>query len=194
MRQQLFAASLASAVLAAAPAMAAPADPVSAFTSALQSVFGAISQLDVVQPDPTLPAGTDPGQASASASLSQVSSGSVATATNASALIEATGVSGGPITTLNQAAGVGATQANLLSLAFVGGSGGTALAEAQLSQVSQNNSAYTTPGASVTMTATISNALNGNHGIVAVNQAAGVNNTQANVISIASVGGKLPGF
>jgi hypothetical protein len=164
-------------------------------TSLDQAVAGAATQSSVAHidmPAPGAPSGdaTTPGTASASASASQVTEGASVQAASASASIEGSGNKDGPVLMLNQAAGVGASQLNALALAYSTGSGGFAMADAELSQVSRNNAVYYAAATGpVVTTASISNSLNGNTGIVAVNQASGANANQANVISVAQVGG-----
>jgi len=164
-------------------------------TSLDQAVVGAATQSSVAHidmPAPGAPASdaTSPGTASASATASQVNEGASVQAASASASIQDSGNKDGPVLMLNQAAGVGANQLNALSLAYSTGSGGFAMADAELSQVSRNNTVFMGAAtAAVLTTASISNSLNGNTGFVAVNQASGANANQANVISVAQVGG-----
>lgn len=97
----------------------------------------------------------------------------------------------------NQATGNMANQVNVLSLAFALDDNGVAISEADLGQVNANNVvrefSSENGGFGVTKVATVSNSLNGNTGIVGVNQSVGNMSNQANVVSIAAVGSGLPG-
>ncbi len=82
----------------------------------------------------------------------------------------------------NQAAGNINNQANSVSLA-VSLAPGVALSEADLGQVNRGNSVKEVD---VNKTATIAGSLNGNIGIVGVNQASGNNANQANVVAFSA--------
>lgn len=96
----------------------------------------------------------------------------------------------------NQATGNMANQVNVLSLAFAIDDNGVAISEADLGQVNANNivreSSSENNGFGILKVATVANSLNGNVGIVGVNQSVGNMSNQANVVSIAAVGGNLP--
>jgi len=98
----------------------------------------------------------------------------------------------------NQATGNMANQVNVLSLAFAIDDNGVAISEADLGQVNANNvvreSSSEENGFGVFKVASTSNSLNGNTGIVGVNQSVGNMSNQANVVSIAAVGSDLPTF
>lgn len=100
----------------------------------------------------------------------------------------------------NQASGHMANQVNVLSLAFAIDDNGVALAEADLGQVNANSivnesdDPTDTLSIGVVKVAATVNSLNGNTGIVGVNQSVGNLANQANVISIAAVGTNLPTF
>lgn len=100
----------------------------------------------------------------------------------------------------NQATGHMANQVNVLSLAFAIDDNGVALAEADLGQVNANQTVRESDAADdgldigvVKIAATVGS-LNGNTGIVGVNQSVGNMSNQANVVSIAAVGTNLPTF
>ena len=82
----------------------------------------------------------------------------------------------------NQAAGNINNQANSVSVA-VSLAPGVALSEADLGQVNRGNSVKEVD---VNKSATITNSLNGNIGIVGVNQASGNNANQANVVAFSA--------
>ncbi len=98
-------------------------------------------------------------------------------------------------TFVNQATGNINNQANLVSIAFSERSGGVALAESDLGQANENDLVeesgsvnFSTPGATgVHKSASIATSVNGNTGIVGVNQAAGNFANQANIVSLAVV-------
>jgi len=98
----------------------------------------------------------------------------------------------------NQATGNMANQVNVLSLAFALDDNGVAISEADLGQVNANNrvseSSSENDGFGVNKLATVTNSLNGNTGIVGVNQTVGNMSNQANIVSIAAVGADLPTF
>ncbi len=98
----------------------------------------------------------------------------------------------------NQATGNMANQVNVLSLAFALDDNGVAISEADLGQVNANNevreSSSENDGFGVLKVASVSNSLNGNVGIVGVNQSVGNMSNQANIVSIAAVGSNLPTF
>lgn len=178
---------------AASQALADAVNGAAGVTSLDQAALGAATQSSVAHldlPAPGAAPSEQPGVASASASASQVNENATVQAASASASIADSGNKDGPVLMLNQAAGVGANQLNALALAYSTGSGGNVMADAELSQVSRNNAVYyASATAPVVTTATIANSLNGNTGFVAVNQASGANANQANVISVAQVGG-----
>jgi len=101
-------------------------------------------------------------------------------------------------TFVNQATGNINNQANLVSIAFSEKSGGVALSESDLGQaniadrVEESGSVDSGEGSGpgcpncVTKTATILSSVNGNTGIVGVNQAAGNFANQANIFSLAA--------
>ena len=105
------------------------------------------------------------------------------------------------IVNVNQSPGQMNNQANLVSVAvsFVSledGAGGVALSEADLGQVNVANDAQesdsdptstSNPLVGINKTATIDGSINGNHGIVNVNQASGNMANQANNVSAAAV-------
>ncbi len=98
----------------------------------------------------------------------------------------------------NQATGNMANQVNILSLAFALDDNGVAISEADLGQVNANNivreSSDENDGFGILKVASVSNSLNGNTGIVGVNQSVGNMSNQANIVSIAAVGSSLPTF
>lgn len=104
----------------------------------------------------------------------------------------------------NQSTGNAVNQSNSLSLAFSLADGGVALSEGDLGQVNANNfigeSAAGTNGdgaledIGIKKTALIAGSLNGNIGIVGVNQSVGTASNQANLVSVAAVGSGLPTF
>ena len=103
----------------------------------------------------------------------------------------------------NQATGNNNNQLNELSLAFSERSSGTALAEADLGQFNTGNrvgeGASTgefapEPPIGINKSATVTASLNNNVGVFGVNQSAGNNGNQANIVTIAAVGSNLPGF
>ena len=98
----------------------------------------------------------------------------------------------------NQATGNMANQVNVLSLAFAIDDNGVAISEADLGQVNANNivreSSSEDGGFGILKVASVSNSLNGNVGIVGVNQSVGNMSNQANVVSIAAVGTNVPTF
>jgi hypothetical protein len=95
----------------------------------------------------------------------------------------------------NQAAGNMANQANALAMAVGFGTGGVAIAESDLGQYNAYNTVYESGeevnGAGddgfIFKNATINNSVNDNSGVIGVNQAAGNNANQANVVSFAVV-------
>jgi len=101
-------------------------------------------------------------------------------------------------TFVNQAVGNINNQANLVSIAFSERAGGVALSESDLGQfniadtVGESGSQDAGDGAApgcifcITKTATISSSVNGNTGIVGVNQGAGNFANQANIFSLAA--------
>lgn len=98
----------------------------------------------------------------------------------------------------NQAAGNMANQVNVLSLAFAIDDNGVAISEADLGQVNANSavreSSSEDGGFGVLKVASVSGSLNGNTGIVGVNQSVGNMSNQANIVSIAAVGTQVPTF
>jgi hypothetical protein len=90
-------------------------------------------------------------------------------------------------------------QSNVLALAFSERPGGVALAEADLGQFNQTNVSLESDGqhvvgesvvgdgVGVNKTASIIGSINGNTGIVGVNQAAGNMANQANIVSFSAV-------
>jgi hypothetical protein len=100
----------------------------------------------------------------------------------------------------NQATGNMANQVNVLSLAFAIDDNGVAISEADLGQVNANStvaeSGDQTDNADfgVLKVASTVNSLNGNTGIVGVNQSVGNMANQANIVSVAAVGSSLPTF
>ncbi len=100
----------------------------------------------------------------------------------------------------NQASGHMANQVNVLSLAFAIDDNGVALAEADLGQVNANSTVAESGdpdddfALGVCKVAATGNSLNGNTGIVGVNQSVGNLSNQANIVSIAAVGTNLPTF
>lgn len=86
------------------------------------------------------------------------------------------------ITAVNQAAGNINNQATAISIAFAGGNG-VALSEALLGQVNTGNSVIES---NVVKSTSITASINGNTGIVGVNQAAGNMANQSNVVSISA--------
>lgn len=98
----------------------------------------------------------------------------------------------------NQSTGNMANQANVLALAFSLADGGVALSEADLGQVNANNhvgeSSSEGSQLGINKVAGVSNSLNGNVGIVGVNQSVGNMSNQANIVSVAAVGSSLPTF
>ncbi|WP_336985700.1 hypothetical protein [Altererythrobacter aquiaggeris] len=98
----------------------------------------------------------------------------------------------------NQATGNMGNQANILSLAFALDDNGVAISEADLGQVNANNivreSSSENDGFGILKVATVSGSLNGNTGIVGVNQSVGNMSNQANIVSISAVGSDLPTF
>jgi hypothetical protein len=106
------------------------------------------------------------------------------------------------IVNVNQAPGSMNNQANLVSLAVSFADGGVALSEADLGQVNSWNDVHESDATPVSETgvliginknANIGNSINGNTGIIGVNQAAGNMANQANNVSAAVlvVGGSL---
>jgi len=104
------------------------------------------------------------------------------------------------LTYTNQATGNNNNQLNELSLAFSERSSGTALAEADLGQFNTGNrvgegaTVSDGPPVGINKTATVTASLNNNVGVFGVNQTAGNNGNQANIVTIAAVGANLPGF
>jgi hypothetical protein len=98
----------------------------------------------------------------------------------------------------NQSTGNMNNQVNVLSLAFALTDSGVAISEADLGQVNANNSIHESSssnnGYGINKSALTTNSLNGNMGIVGVNQSVGNNANQANIVSIAAVGSGLPVF
>lgn len=98
----------------------------------------------------------------------------------------------------NQATGNMANQVNVLSLAFAIDDNGVAISEADLGQVNANNavreSSSENDGFGILKVASVSGSLNGNTGIVGVNQSVGNMSNQANIVSIAAVGTQVPTF
>lgn len=100
---------------------------------------------------------------------------------------------------VNQATGQMNNQSNTLALAFSLREGGVALSEADLGQFNQNNfvgesdgqhlvgNVATGDGLGIHKSASINGSINGNIGIIGVNQAAGNLANQANVVSFAAV-------
>ncbi len=100
---------------------------------------------------------------------------------------------------VNQSPGQMNNQSNVLSLAFSERPGGVALSEADLGQFNLNNQSLESDGQTVSGTAvvgdgvginksaSISGSINGNIGIVGVNQAAGNMANQANIVSFSAV-------
>lgn len=100
---------------------------------------------------------------------------------------------------VNQSVGQMNNQSNLLALAFSLREGGVAMAEADLGQFNQNNfvgesdgqtlvgDVVTPDDVGIHKSATIVGSINGNTGIVGVNQAAGNLANQANVVTFAAV-------
>lgn len=101
----------------------------------------------------------------------------------------------------NQAIGHMANQVNVLSLAFAIDDNGVALAEADLGQVNANSTVAESDDPNdgenrfgIVKVASTVNSLNGNTGIVGINQSVGNLSNQANVVSIAAVGSNVPTF
>jgi len=100
----------------------------------------------------------------------------------------------------NQATGNMANQVNVLSLAFAIDDNGVAISEADLGQVNANSTVAESGDPDdnfdlgVVKVASAVGSLNGNTGIVGVNQSVGNMANQANVVSIAAVGSSLPTF
>ncbi|HEY9091626.1 hypothetical protein [Parasphingorhabdus sp.] len=98
----------------------------------------------------------------------------------------------------NQATGNMGNQVNILSLAFALDDNGVAISEADLGQVNANNVVQESSSAEdpfgVYKVANVNGSLNGNTGIVGVNQSVGNMSNQANIVSIAAVGSDLPTF
>lgn len=98
----------------------------------------------------------------------------------------------------NQATGNMANQVNILSLAFALDDNGVAISEADLGQVNANNVVRESSSAQnpfgIYKVANVNGSLNGNTGIVGVNQSVGNMSNQANIVSIAAVGSDLPTF
>jgi hypothetical protein len=100
----------------------------------------------------------------------------------------------------NQAVGNMNNQLNLVSLAFSDAQYGVAMADSQLSQenrwqrVSEGRREGDPANFPLNKNAVVSNSLNGNTGVIGVNQAAGNMGNQANVISIAAIGTTGPAF
>ncbi len=100
---------------------------------------------------------------------------------------------------VNQSPGQMNNQSNVLALAFSERPGGVALAEADLGQFNQTNVSLESDGqhvvgesvvgdgVGVNKTASIIGSINGNTGIVGVNQAAGNMANQANIVSFSAV-------
>jgi hypothetical protein len=91
----------------------------------------------------------------------------------------------------NQSTGNNNNQANALSLAVGLAGEGVALAEADLGQNNCNNTNFESqdgvaPFDGINKTATIASSINGNSGIVGVNQSSGNNGNQANVVAFAA--------
>lgn len=98
----------------------------------------------------------------------------------------------------NQSAGNMNNQANVLSIAFSLADNGVALSEADLGQVNANNivgeASLEGGDLGINKLATVSGSLNGNTGVVGVNQSVGNMANQANIVSVAAVGANLPTF
>jgi hypothetical protein len=99
----------------------------------------------------------------------------------------------------NQSTGHMNNQVNVLSLAFALTDTGVAISEADLGQVNANNDIRESGSSNnnnfgVNKSALVTNSLNGNMGVVGVNQSVGNNANQANIVSIAAVGSALPVF
>jgi len=102
---------------------------------------------------------------------------------------------------VNQATGNNANQLNELALAFSERPSGTAIAEADLGQFNLGNrvgegDSGSDPSAPIGIhkSVLVTASLNNNVGIFGVNQSAGNNGNQANIVSVAAVGNNLPGF
>lgn len=155
---------------------------------------------------PTTPSGTPTGGqgfAHAQAEATQVNSENDVEAvdlTFRNALIDHSDNGNNGLTYTNQATGNNNNQLNELSLAFSERPSGTALAEADLGQFNTGNtvgegaSTSESPVVGINKTATVSASLNNNVGVFGVNQTAGNNGNQANIVTIAAVGSNLPGF
>lgn len=92
----------------------------------------------------------------------------------------------------NQSSGNMYNQANSLAMAVGFGDGGVALAEAALGQVNTNNQVFEAgeqgaESAIINKLATITESVNGNSGVVGVNQGTGNMGNQANVVAFAVV-------
>lgn len=108
----------------------------------------------------------------------------------------------------NQSVGNNNNQLNVLSLAFSDRPQGVAIAEADLGQFNTDNkvgesdgiqvdstgTAVRVAGIGINKSATIDGSLIGILGIFGVNQEAGNNGNQANIVSVAAIGVGLPGF
>jgi hypothetical protein len=95
---------------------------------------------------------------------------------------------------VNQSAGNMANQANALSMSVSFAANGVALSESDLGQFNTGNTVFESDaigdpnaGIGIHKTALISGSINGNQGIVGVNQSAGHMANQANIVSFAAV-------
>jgi hypothetical protein len=152
---------------------------------------------------PRIPNDPDEGFADAQAHVDQKNFGNLVETVNIlfrDALIRNSINGNTGVAHVNQAPGNMANQANAFSLAvsLTGAGGGVALAEADLGQVNTRNIVresdsqgrdQTDPGfIGVNKRADILGSINGNQGVVGVNQSAGNMANQANVVSFASAG------
>jgi len=154
--------------------------------------------------DPTVPPSPDPlptdlGFAEAQAGAEQYNSDSVDKATSLffkQGLITASLNGGTGLLNVNQAPGNMNNQANSVSLSVSFAPGGVALSEADLGQFNLANKVYesgvsigagTNPQLGINKLALIGDSINGNAGIVGVNQAVGNFANQANVVAFAAV-------
>ncbi|MBK5911993.1 hypothetical protein CCR85_10880 [Rhodothalassium salexigens] len=107
------------------------------------------------------------------------------------ALIDGSANNSSGVLFLNQASGNANNQANSLALAVSFSTDGVALAESDLGQFNTNNMVYESDSGmgntGINKSTVLSGSLNGNQGIVGVNQSAGNTANQANVFSVASV-------
>jgi hypothetical protein len=100
----------------------------------------------------------------------------------------------------NQATGNNNNQLNMLALAFSERGQGVAIAEADLGQFNTDNKVgegdtvtNSTP-IGINKNVSILGSLNDNIGVFGVNQSAGNNGNQANIVSVAAIGNNLPSF